>query len=587
MADIYRVDRTNGSSWGNATGSVGDPWKYVADVQTEDQGPGFNPGDRIEFKDDEVWPYTDQQSFYFESSGTVASPIVFTRSGDGSNRPELNMKMDMAGNPDYQTYDGLHLNGSNLTNQTNGIDNANGNGVNTGLVFKNIYMKHFGNMVSLTRVQTIEIASFTNGSNIYNSGININGYSTAGHAQNPKDGIIRDCVLDLTDSPTGNDGISLHEGDETPDVAMVGSGWLIYNNHVTNCAENALDITAGNDVLVFNNYVGSSGEIELHNDHSAYDVHYFGNYVNAEVNCISLLCSKIFAYNNVFVGGTEQIFYIDNANTSERGVSFEMINNTCVVRGGQSVARWEKNGTGEGYINDFVKCLFKNNIYTTNGSVMPDIYNFALLDGEGIDWDVGSFISSYNILHDPSEGPTCLSESGSSLSSTTWATVHTTDLFGDPGLIDRTDPSEANLAPVNSSALCYGAGLAITTGDYYLNDGTATTGIDDDYNGSAVLSPPTIGAIGGVGSVASGGNGSGGSETTSYTARIESGDVWNMEDGDSLEMETGETIHIDVDFSIDGTFDPQALSALQNAYDVLGYSDLGVSFLEEAGPMRT
>jgi len=540
----YYVDYDNGSDSNDGLSSGSGAWKTMSKVMTEFGASTFSGGDNINLAGGVTWPYTDTTSFYVTDSGTDADNKITIKGPSSANKAILNMQIGLWSNEDYIRFENLSLIDTDLTGgpANYAIDMASVTGRVYGYDFVNIDITGFGNGMNCVYVDGLLIDNI-NQTGSTGSGINVSGSGTTSSTM-AQNGTIKNCTINIEGA--SNDCISLHEGAGIG-INLVGPNWDIYDNDVRGADENGFDITAGSNVHVVNNYATNNSEVELHNDHSATNVHYVGNYVDVERDGITALINGLHVYNNYFVGqsGHRYLVTIDNANTSETDVSFEFENNTFVSNNpsGTGLIRWERNGSVGGYDNDFLKCHFRNNIYTTVDETMPHIYVFSLLTGGELDWDDAAFTSEYNILHDPAGTPTSIDASGSSISWATWSATYTNDLQGNPGLVDRTlstveDKTDLEIADTDS--LAYSNGLAITTGTYYYwNDGTSeidsTTGLDYDSEGNArgtdigaaaytdTGDPPTV-------SVQSASN----RTTTSFTAN---GNITNI--GDSTVIERG------------------------------------------------
>jgi len=278
-------------------------------------------------------------------------------------------------------------------------------------------------------------------------------------------------TIDCNDS-TSSDGISIHTDQ---DGQTGGTGWAIYNGEISNCAENALDLTACGG--------GQFYQLELHDcsgplvyvSYRSTGVHLHHSYIYESNNSGIADYSKgpNYYYKNLIkidASAGNGVFYIADYGGSNKDDGY-IEGNTIIIDGGTAFKFTEENGAA---ITAF---HINNNIITTTTSSLSTVYSFS-----GFTW--GEVTAANNIYYNPAGDP----QMTPSVNWTTWTGTHTEASKNDPLLVDRAfttygDYRDAYLSGTSSPA--YGNASYSTTGTYYKRDGTSVTGLAsvDDYAG--------------------------------------------------------------------------------------------------------
>ena len=344
----YYVDATGGDDGNNGT-SPANAWKTMEKART--MMGSYNPGDSILFKRGEVWTGTNENlpldQFRITCSGSKAGGyITFGAYGNGSI-PEFQdiVVMTYAPGIKYVKIEYWKVDGS--PSGQNGINVQSQNASN--IVIQNCKVtvtSNNGIMFRQTNTFTIDNCTVWD---IPNSGIVIYGSPT----YQASNGVIRDNTVFNVRS---NDCITLHRDGSGYNV---GSNHLLENNVGTGCAEQAFDITAGNNITIrncegFNNGVGS-----MTIAHGASNV----------------LVDKFYSHDESSVGilvGTSTNVTVIRSIIYNTGVSFGMGhgNTTNFKAYHNTIVYGPNSGSGVDISNvDNVKgVVFKNNIFTSTNN---------------------------------------------------------------------------------------------------------------------------------------------------------------------------------------------------------------------------
>jgi len=470
-------DSNDGTSRTDLGGGVG-PWKTNDAV--EQNTWQYSAGDTIWWEDDVSWMSdTSENSLNIDKSGSTgeANHIHFSGTNDGTNRPILNLNIETYGY-DYLTFEHLKLDATGLTggSASNAIFPDSG----SSRVYEHTYndiecVNGFGRGFLGYSVESIIINDcvFTGCSN----GLSILGSSTVGNR--PSDITISNSTF--TPGASSTDGVSIHEGaGGHSDIA--GSNFYIYGNTVTGSwGEDCFDITSGDHIYMWNNYIEGGTSAGMYIGDTAYQVYVYENhFYNAGEgsggDALVTDVKQVYIYNNFIhkYNSAGYNVYIDGSNYYAAD-DIEVLYNTIIMPASATAGFNLVDG-----LNTMANVWVRNNVITTSSSSSPTMIIF----GTNVTYNDGKSNWEYNLFYNPAGDP--------AFSGCTWTefvTQYPTNDKVDPGLVDRTDPSSVNnLKIASTSSNAYNFASAITTGTYYYDDGTDTpasmTGITVDYWGT-------------------------------------------------------------------------------------------------------
>lgn len=322
-ATDYYVDATGGDD-GNTGTSPANAWKTIEKART--MMDSYNPGDSILFKRGEVWAGANEDlpsdQFRITSSGSEAGGyITFGAYGTGSI-PEFKdiMIRIYASGIKYVKIEYLKVNGS-PSGTNNGINVQSENASNiiiqhcevTATSNNGIFFQHTNNF-------TVDSCTVWN---IPNSGIVVYGSQT----YQASNGVIRNNTIFNVES---NDGITLHRDSSGYNV---GSNHFLENNVGSNCAEQAFDITAGNNITIVNCEGYGNGDSSIVVGHEASNVWIDRFYSHDEIRMGIIVgsSSNVKLTNSIiYNSGYHQLTFGDSMGTARPCTNFEAYNNVIV-----------------------------------------------------------------------------------------------------------------------------------------------------------------------------------------------------------------------------------------------------------------
>jgi len=342
-ATTYYVDATGGDDSNDGL-SPANAWKTMEKART--MMGSYEPGDSILFKRGEVWTGADENlpidQFRITCSGSEEGGyITFGAYGSGNlPRFEEIIVNTYATGIKYVKIEYWEVSGS-PPGTNNGI-NVQSQGANHIIVQHCKVSGTSNNGIMFRSTDTFTINNCT----IWgtpNSGIVVYGDPTY-HASN---GIISNNTI-----TAGSDCITLHHDSSG---YPIGSNHILEDNVASGCAEQAYDITSGNNITLINNEGFGNGASSMTIAHGASNVLVDGFYSHDDNGGISVGTStnvkviRSLFYNNVYS------FQMGHGNTT----NFEAYHNTIV------------HGPDRGSVVDIsnvdnVKgAYFKNNIFTS------------------------------------------------------------------------------------------------------------------------------------------------------------------------------------------------------------------------------
>lgn len=393
-AATYYVDAVNGNdAWAGTQSSAGannGPWKTTGEPGGVNSRP-LQAGDQILFRRGQTWT----QQLKIPNPGASGNPIIFGAYGNGA-KPVIDVqgKVENAF-VSYHSY--IAVRDMVFKNSSSTAVVFADTGGTFGITLINVDVLF--DSATITQDGANGIAFGNGGGDIYLSTVKVTNASNNGilFQGSPADKIGNVVVVNSTVSGTRlNDCFTIHE-DASGNTA--GSNFIFRDNYAEKCAEQAYDISTGNNVWLTGNVSRNSGEgsvlVGMSAENVKIEAHESYDEPTESVSAaINIKSQNVQLVSSIISGSGYRLLNISDG-TRFGAKNIEIVNNTFVSNNATSI--FDLSGLSEN-----IKVL--NNIFTTDLADRPTSQMVIRFYEQSRPPDYPGFMFDHNVYYFPGGG---------------------------------------------------------------------------------------------------------------------------------------------------------------------------------------